>query len=94
MPNEFCEHCDKWIEIPVLNGNDKFTLLNILRNEGILYAIKFVKDQNYLELKESKEFVDHICKEKGTCHKCGHIGLWKEYGICTECKSLCINLNK
>jgi hypothetical protein len=87
----YCERCKNEVPKPLLTPAHKKEIVECIRANMPLQAMYILKANGYVELKEAKIFVDHLCRTNGKCHRCSYDQLKNEYEVCPKCRSLNIN---
>lgn len=78
------------VDIPDFTQSEKSKLLE-LTVQSPLYAVKYIKDNYNLSLRDAKYVVTHINEIYGHCNRCSFDELDKEYMACPECGALNFN---
>lgn len=91
--NKKCNRC-QW-KIVELNWSEeqKLEIWGLVNQELRLFAVKKLRDNFNVNLKEAKGIVVHINKDFGKCIRCNFDQLSEENIECPKCKAFNYNLN-
>src|SRR5437868_3652132 len=92
METIHCSRCNHDVLIPAFSDADKQTIVRLLREQSNpLQAIKLMKDQYGLDLKNGKLLTHHITNPQNRCKRCKNNDLPAGIVVCAKCKALNIN---
>lgn len=86
-----CKKCRSELLIHGLSSKRKMEVWNLRVQEGPLFAIKSLVDNDDFSLKEAKRVALHLTPEAGRCNRCGDNNLIGFEVVCEACQSLNLN---
>ena len=90
--NLICEKCKSEVVGINFSEEQKLEIWALIAQDLKLFAIKKIRDEYKLSLRDAKIIGAHLNKEFGKCHRCDYEGLEGENIVCPKCKSFNYNL--
>jgi len=90
---KYCKRCHSELKIPNLSKLKKVELRKLEKENLPLQALKKLRTEHELTLREAKVLIVHINENYGHCIRCNFNELVKENIDCPKCKAFNLNWN-